>query len=122
MKQPTEHQEQKAVVQWFDLQYPEFSGRLFAVPNAGAGAQKGQSGKMKAEGTRSGVPDLFLPVARHGFIGLFIEMKRRTGGSLSAEQSGWLEFLGKQGYMAVVCKGADAAIETIRNYLSDSNG
>lgn len=106
------------MVQWFDLQYREFSGRLFAIPNAGAGSQRGQAGKMKAEGVRSGVPDLCLPVARHGFNGLYIELKAK-GGRLRPEQGGWLDFLGGQGYMAVCCVGADAAIDTIRGYLDE---
>ena len=76
---PTEHQEQCAVVQWAALQhgrYPELA-LLYAIPNAGAGAQRGQAGKMKAEGVKPGVPDLCLPVRRGKCSGLYIEMKRR---------------------------------------------
>ena len=73
-----EHDAQVAVIQWWAYAHkgfglPEFA--LFAVPNAGAGAQRGQAGKMKAEGARSGIPDLLLPVARGAYRGLCIEMK-----------------------------------------------
>lgn len=114
---PTEHEDQATVIEWFDWQYPKLLGRLYAIANAGAGAQKGQAGKMKAEGVRRGVPDLCLPVPRQDFCGLYIEMKRLRGGSLSPDQRDWLDFLGGQGYMAVVCRGAEAAKQTIRDYL-----
>lgn len=114
---PTEHEEQVTVVEWFDQQYPKYRGRLYAVANAGAGSQRGQAGKMKSEGVRKGVPDLCLPVPAQGFHGLYIEMKRMKGGTLAPEQRDWLDFLGSQGYMAVVCRGANAAIQTLRDYL-----
>lgn len=115
---PTEHQEQAAVIQWFQLAYPEIKTRLFAVPN-GANKSRASAARFAVEGLRAGVPDLMLPIARHGFHGLFIEMKRLKGGRLSREQSDWLDFLGEQGYMAVVCCGSVAAIETLKEYLKN---
>lgn len=113
----TEHQEQVAVIKWFQSAYPEIKTRLFAVPN-GSHKSRAAASKFMAEGLRSGVPDLCLPIPRHGFHGLFIEMKRVKGGTLSRQQADWLAFLGDQGYMAVVCKGAEAAIDTIKGYLA----
>lgn len=111
----TEHQEQCAVIRWFDLQYPKFKGRLFAVPNGGQ-RHPAVAAKLKAEGVRAGVPDLWLPVPRHGKNGLIIELKAAKGRPTGL-QLDWLDFLGGQGYMAVMCVGADAAIETIKGYL-----
>lgn len=116
IKVPTEHEEQKAVIKWFDLQHAEHRGRLLAIPNGGE-RNVVVAAKLKAEGVRKGVPDLLLPVARNGFHGLWIELKRTKGSGLSAEQSQWIEYLTGQGYMAVICKGADAARETISGYL-----
>ncbi|MFP1683361.1 VRR-NUC domain-containing protein [Alloalcanivorax sp. C16-1] len=113
---PTEHQEQAVVVRWFDMQYPDITGRLFAVPNGGD-RHRAVAGKLKAEGVRPGVPDLWLPVPRRGFSGLVIEMKRRKGGKPSPEQLDWLAWLAEQGFMTVICAGAEAAIESIRGYL-----
>ncbi len=73
---------------------------------------------MKAEGMRSGVPDLFLPVARKGYHGMFIELKRRRGGVVSKDQQQWLDDLREQGYHAIVCRGFDEAKEEIIKYLS----
>jgi hypothetical protein len=113
---PTEHAEQVALIRWFDLQYPALRGRLAACPNGG---QRNVivATKLKAEGVRPGYPDLNLLTPRHGFAGLFIELKRVKGGSLSADQASWLEWLGEQGFLAVICKGADAAKATITDYL-----
>ena len=70
---------------------------------------------------KPGIPDLFLPVARHGYHGLFIEMKRRKNGKLSEEQEKMLGNLREQGFCAWVCKGADSAIEVITGYLSNGD-
>lgn len=115
---PNEHAEQVKVIQWFDKQYPKGNVRLFAVPNGGQRAKK--TGRdLKAEGVRSGVPDLMLLTPRKEFYGLIIEMKRVKGGRLEPEQADWLQHFNAQGYMAVICKGGDAAIDTIKSYLGE---
>ena len=93
---------------------PEFA--LFAVPNAGAGAQRGQAGKMKAEGARSGIPDLLLPVERHGRKGLAIEMKSETG-RLSIQQGEVLAWFRSAGWQAEVCWSSGEAIAALQQYL-----
>lgn len=120
-----EHKEQAAVVRWFDLQFPALRGRLFAVPNGGERNPR-VAAKLRLEGVRPGVPDMCLPVARHDFHGLYIEMKAKGAtpsrdGKVTPNQSDWLSFLGEQGYMAVVCVGADAAMATIKTYLGENH-
>ena len=56
---PTEHEEQKNVVKWFDMQYPALRGRLAAVPNGGQ-RHPAVAAKLKAEGVRKGFPDMML--------------------------------------------------------------
>lgn len=99
---PSEHDEQKAFVAWFQLQYPKV--RLFAIPNGGD-RNPIVAAKLKAEGVSKGVPDIFIPEWH-----LFIEMKRKKGGRLSSEQKDWIAYLESVGYTCHVCKGANAAM------------
>ena len=68
-------------------------------------------------GVKPGVPDMFLPVAREGCHGLYIELKRRDGGRVSPEQTAWMDALARQGYKTALCHGWDAAREEIQRYL-----
>jgi len=113
----TEEADQIALIKWFDLWAPtDMKGRLFAVPNGGM-RNRVVAAKLKAGGVRAGVPDLMLLTPRHGFAGLVIEMKREKGSKMSPEQADWLDWLAKQNFMAVVCKGFEPAKDTIISYL-----
>ena len=115
---PTESEEQQALFEWAALQrgkYPELS-LLFHIPNGGH-RSKAEAGRFKAEGVKSGVPDLCLPVARGGFYGLFIEMKRQKGSKTSEDQRQWLSSLEAQGYQVAICKGWQEAKIAIVGYL-----
>ena len=72
--------------------------------------------KMKRQGMRAGVPDLFLPVRSGSWSGLFIELKK-IGGKVSDPQKDWIKFLNEQGYKAIVCYGWKKTVEEIINYL-----
>lgn len=114
-----EHNEQVAVITWWAYackRYGIDERLLFAVPNAGAGASKGQAGKMKGEGTRVGIPDLVLAVARRGHHGLYIEMKAMDG-TLRPSQAKVHELLRAQGYRVETCKGSQAAMLVLAEYL-----
>ena len=91
---PTEHEEQATVIEWFDLEYPQYQEMLFAIPN---GSYKGNKARasFKDEGLRPGVPDLFLPVPIDQYHGLFIEMKRQKGSVTSDSQKLWIKKLNK---------------------------
>jgi len=82
------------------------------VPNG----QYRQGQRMEA-GMRRGVPDLCLPVARHGYHGLYIELKV-AGGRLSEAQDGWIAALTKQGYLCrVIVEELSEARELLRWYV-----
>jgi len=98
---PSEDHEQMLLVQWFRRTYAGV--RIFSVPNGGA-RHPAVAAKLKATGTSSGVPDLFIPAWR-----LWVEMKRVKGGSLSAEQKDWIQYLESVGYWVIVGKGAEDA-------------
>lgn len=111
----TEHDEQVATCQWFHLQYPQYRGHLFAIPNGGA-RHPAVAGKLKAEGVVPGVSDLFLMVARPGCPGLWIEMKAKDG-RLSEPQKRFQERAQSQGYKAITCYGFEQAKAAIQEYL-----
>ena len=104
-KQPSEHAEQAAFVQWFRLQFPAV--RIIAIPNGGA-RNRVVGMKLKAEGVSAGVPDLFVP-AWH----LWIEMKRKHGGRLSPVQVDWISYLTDCGDTVIVGRGAEDAIRQV---------
>jgi VRR-NUC domain len=114
---PSEHEEQVAVFDWAETiahQEPLLN-LMFAIPNGGA-RHIGVARKMKAEGVKPGVPDIFLPVARQGYHGLWIEMKRIKG-KLTPRQKQWIDNMLAGGYLAVCCRGADEAIDVIEKYM-----
>lgn len=119
LRNDREHLEQKALMEWVGLRrraHPDLD-LLYAIPNGGHRNRR-TAGRLKAEGVRSGVPDLCLPVARGGAHGLYIEMKA-PGGRESDTQRWWRERLLAEGYWAVVCVGAESAIAALNSYLAE---
>jgi len=114
----SEHTEQAALIKWADIasgQRPEL-GLLFAIPNAGQ-RSRAAAGREIAQGLRAGIPDMFLPVARGGAHGLWIELKVGRN-KPTPLQDWWLRRLAEQGYRAVVCYGWEAAKAAIEEYLT----
>ena len=114
---PTEHEEQVALFQWAAANEGEHEELklLFAVPNGGYRPMT-TAAQLKAEGVRSGVPDCCLPVARGRFHSLWIEMKRKPNRPTEAQEH-WISTLRDYGHSAVVCYGAQEAIDVIKAYL-----
>jgi hypothetical protein len=115
----SEHQEQIALFQWAAY-HPELRW-MHAIPNGGK-RTIGVARKMKAEGVKSGVPDIFLPIPKNGYHGLYIEMKREAKSYVSSPQREAIAYLESQGYAVEVCKGAMQAIERIKEYMGWGNG
>jgi hypothetical protein len=117
-KSGTEQGEQVALLQWCALQrakWPELA-LIFAIPNGGT-RNPIEAARMKAAGVKAGVSDLFLPVARDGYYGLFIEMKRK-GGKASPLQLEFGRAVTNQGYAFHVCDSWQKAAEVIKDYLT----
>ena len=115
---PTEHQEQTALFKWAALAAKSYPGLelMFAVPN-GSRCNIGAAVKLKAEGVKKGIPDVFLPVPWGGKPGLFIEMKRVRGGQLSSAQKEVIGTLRAWGYAVEVCPGFEADKTAIEEYF-----
>lgn len=119
----TESQEQQLLFEWAALsagKWPELA-LMYHIPNGGS-RSKSEAGRFRAEGVKAGVPDICLPVARGGYHGLYIELKRVKGGRVSPAQQGWIAALRDQGYCACVCKGWDDAAHVIKAYLEGRVG
>lgn len=115
----SEATEQERLISWASWQqnrFPELK-LLFHIPNGGS-RNTLEAANLKRQGVKAGVPDLFLPVAKGTYHGLFIEMKWGKN-TVTDKQDEWLHDLTVQGYKAAVCYGADEAIEIITNYLAN---
>ena len=88
---------------------------LFAVFNEGFRSMR-LGDQLKAAGLRSGVPDVFLPVPRHGMHGLWLELKV-TGNRTTAAQDMWHRDLIAQGYAVRVVYGFVEARDVLIEYL-----
>lgn len=116
---PTEAQEQAALFEWADRmkgKYPALR-YMFHVANGGS-RNLIEARHLKEQGVKAGVPDIFLPSPAGMYCGLFIELKRRQRGEVSAAQHEWLVELNRAGYKAVVARGFDEARQIILEYLA----
>lgn len=88
---------------------------IFAVPNGGV-RSIATARRLKGEGVLAGVPDLFLPVAKGEYHGLFLEVKTETG-RLSPSQTEICEYLRGEGYRVEIVRSVAEGIELVSTYL-----
>lgn len=120
MNIPTEAQEQTALFQWAAMmegRIPELR-LMHHCPNGGS-RNAIEAHNLRLQGVKAGIPDIFLPCARNGFHGLYIELKRRKGGRVSVEQKKMILALQGQGYRVEVCEGWEAARDVITEYMNE---
>ena len=96
---------------------------VFAIANGGSRGSDKRSAmivgaQMKAEGVKPGVSDLFVPIPMQRLHGLFIEMKRADGGTVSPMQKEFGGFVHRQGYGFCVCYGWIEAAQVIMRWMS----
>ena len=115
----SEHQLQSACIKWFDLQYPHLSRCLFAIPNGGQ-RHPAVAAKLKKEGVRSGVADLFLMIPSTNMDdfhhGVFIELK--VGRNKQTETQKEFETLAiSKGYKYYLCRSLDEFMGVIKKCI-----
>jgi hypothetical protein len=81
---------------------------LHHIPNGGL-RTKQEAAQLKASGVVEGVCDLFLPMARRGFGGMYIEMKL-PGGKLRDSQVEFVERVKKENF---VCFRIDSVLDFV---------
>jgi hypothetical protein len=113
-----EADEQRSLIRWAALASATDARlrMLMAIPNQAVRSSNARH--MIAQGVRPGIPDLFLAVPVGGLGGLFIELKRRSGGRLRQDQKEWIDRLRNAGYAAECCQGWEEARDVITEYLS----
>lgn len=112
-----EENEQIVLFRWAEFsasQYPELE-LLYHIPNEGKRSAV-TGARLKAQGLKSGVPDVCLPTAHGGYIGLYIEMKVKPN-KPTENQKRWLRALREAGHMVAVCYGFEEARNLIEEYL-----
>ncbi len=116
-RKTSEHDEQVALFQWARMNEGRWPALrwMFAIPNGGQRATV-TAIRLKAEGVKAGVPDIFLPCPQENWAGLWIELKAGSNKPTDTQRE-WLAGLREQGYVTAVCWGAGEAIRVIENYL-----
>jgi hypothetical protein len=114
-----EGEEQAELIREFERLYPQYAAYLFAIPNGGSRRNKFEGYRLKAQGVKAGVSDLFLPVPRGGFHGIWLEFKAAPpfDAAVTDSQKEWLAKMKGQGYDAHLAKGVAAALEVLAHYL-----
>lgn len=120
-KKDQEGLEQAALIREFRSQFPQFAELLIHIPNGGSRKNAYEGWRLKEQGVRAGVSDLFLPVARGTYHGLWLEFKAAPpyDAAVSASQREWLTLMAGQGYAAHLCRGVPEALAVLSDYLND---
>lgn len=120
---------QQSCIFWFDHQYPKLRLNLFSIPNERKTDlktnKKGQTyspsgARMKAQGRRRGVADLFLALGysdrNYHYHGFFIEMKSAAGRQ-EKEQKEFQKAVEAKGYKYAIIRNFDEFEKEINEYL-----
>lgn len=120
----SEKAEHRQVCRYLRLQYP---GVIFNTDLSGIKLNQGQAISVKSLRSSNGFPDIVIYEPRHGFNGLFIELKRtgeviyKKDGTPKTdhlkEQELMLSNLNKRGYCAKFAIGFEQAKDLIDWYL-----
>lgn len=95
---------------------------IYHIPNGGSRGNNRRDAqiagaKMKALGTKKGVPDLALPIPCQGYASLYIEMKKPKDGALSAEQMERILMLTQTQNFCAVIDDWRVGLQLIKDYL-----
>ena len=123
----SEHGHQVAFFQWAaTISAIPHMDMLYAVPNGGERNLK-VAANMKAEGVKSGVPDVVWPVPCGRWAGLYLELKKPTVvnhalGGRSDKQVKWHKQLILKRYCVITAYGWQAMAKAVEIYWQQSNG
>jgi len=110
---------QQALIKWARYhrqKYPELN-LLHAIPNGAHTTDKNRC-RLISEGLLPGVLDLFLPLARHGYHGLYLETKTEKG-KVSDEQRDFIINAFEQDFCCLVYHSWKQGVEYLLWYLEN---
>ncbi len=111
---PSEEYDQIRLAVWLDQNQIPF----YAIPNGGK-RNYFEAVKFKRCGVKAGVPDICITLgSEEGHHGLYIELKRESGGKVSASQKKWQKILRENGYICEVAYGFEEAKRIVIDYMS----
>lgn len=115
----TEHAHQVALFMWAATKIPIYPCLqwMYAIPNGGD-RNPIVAARLKAEGVKSGVSDICLPVARMGYHSFYIELKK-PGGKESEKQIAFGKYLATEGILYACFDHWEKARDAIDWYLSN---
>ena len=112
------------------IMFVQYLNKLDIIYCASAGGMRTDprtARQMKASGYKRGFPDVFIYEPRHGYHGLSIELKSKTG-LASDYQKEWCNALVEHGYKAIIMpsgleidKGLAWLKKEVRQYLGVKN-
>lgn len=113
---------QIAIVEWFNLAYPDHAKWLHHSPNGGKRSIS-EAVRFKKMGTKAGFPDLVLYHVREEteslprFNGLAIELKAKKGNRFTKEQLDWGQHFVIMGYCFSVNSDFKEITKTFISYM-----
>lgn len=110
---PTEEVEQIKLAVWLAKM-----GIRFTASANGGKRNYWEAVKFKRMGVSAGYPDIEVPLPSGPYHGLYLELKRQSGGKISAQQQDWLNYLNEKGYWAKVAYGFEDAKRIVLEYLA----
>lgn len=116
---PYERQLQISLIEWSEnIRYKNQPLSLYIhhSPNGGKRDSR-EANYFKAMGTRAGYPDLTVDIAKGGYHGMRMELKRTAKETTSPNQDESLARLREEGYYAIVCSSFEEAIKEIHCYI-----
>jgi len=122
LRKHDEDDEQKKIFEWSawkEKEFPVLETMLFHVPNGGKRNIR-EAVRLKRQGVKAGIPDIYLDVPNGKYHGLRIELKVAPN-KPTKNQIKYIDMYNELGYKAVFCYSADKAIDIICEYLKIKN-
>ena len=112
-----EHQIQSLFFNWIRWQRKDLEPFIFAIPNGGW-RHPAVARKLKEEGVKAGVFDVFVAIPNHSHAGLWIEMKAGKN-KLTEAQEVFMRNMLINNYDCVICYSLEEAQQALKDYLGE---